>query len=72
MARSAARRDARGKMIGRANNVIRPLNKEAQMMSFMGAAAIGLGLLIVAVWVEIRERRVAIGDGDYRFGRKRS
>lgn len=41
-------------------------------MSFIGAFAIGLGLLIVAVWVEIRERRVAVGDGDYRSGRKQS
>jgi hypothetical protein len=40
------------------------------MSALLAAAVIGTGLLAVAIWVEIRERRAAPGDGSYRSSRK--
>jgi hypothetical protein len=40
------------------------------MNAFVTAGLIGIALLAVAVWVEIRERRTAPGDGDYRNSRR--
>ena len=39
------------------------------MDAFVTAVLIAVALLIVAVWVEFRERRSAPGDGDYRNSR---
>jgi hypothetical protein len=36
------------------------------MSAFVTAILIGVVLLAVAVWVEVRERRAAPGDGNYR------
>ena len=36
------------------------------MNAFITAGVIAAGLLAVAIWVEVRERRVAVGDGNYR------
>jgi len=36
------------------------------MNAFVTAALIGIALLAVAVWVEVRERRAEPGDGSYR------
>ena len=36
------------------------------MNAILTAAVIGTTLLALAIWVEIRERRVAPGDGEYR------
>lgn len=40
------------------------------MNAFITAGVIAAGLLVVAIWVEIRERRVAVGDGNYRSSGK--
>jgi hypothetical protein len=39
---------------------------EANMNAILTAAVIGTGLLALAIWIEIRERRVEPGDGSYR------
>jgi multisubunit Na+/H+ antiporter MnhC subunit len=36
------------------------------MDAVLTAAVIGTALLALAIWIEIRERRVAPGDGSYR------
>jgi hypothetical protein len=36
------------------------------MNAFVTAVLIGAALLAVAIWVEVRERRSAPGDGNYR------
>jgi multisubunit Na+/H+ antiporter MnhC subunit len=36
------------------------------MNAFVTAVVIGVALLAVAIWVEVRERRAAPGDGNYR------
>jgi multisubunit Na+/H+ antiporter MnhC subunit len=36
------------------------------MNAILTAAVIGTGLLALAIWIEIRERRVESGDGSYR------
>jgi hypothetical protein len=36
------------------------------MNAFVTAIVIGAVLLAVAIWVEVRERRAAPGDGNYR------
>jgi len=36
------------------------------MSVLITVAAISTGLLALAIWVEIRERRGAVGDGDYK------
>jgi hypothetical protein len=36
------------------------------MSALVTAAVIGTALLALAGWIEIRERRVAPGDGDYK------
>jgi hypothetical protein len=36
------------------------------MNAVVTAVMMGAALLTVAIWVEIRERRAAPGDGDYR------
>jgi hypothetical protein len=38
------------------------------MNASVTAISMGVALLAVAVWVEIRERRAAPGDGNYRSG----
>jgi hypothetical protein len=40
------------------------------MSALLTAAVIGTALLTVAIWVEIRERRAAPGDGSYRSSGK--
>jgi hypothetical protein len=43
------------------------------MDALVTAVLVGAALLAVAVWVEVRERRTAPGDGNYRsFGPPRS
>jgi hypothetical protein len=39
------------------------------MQALVTAAAIGAALLLVAVWVEFRERRGAPRDSDYKSSR---
>jgi hypothetical protein len=34
------------------------------MQALITAVAVGAGLLLVAIWIELRERRGAPGDGD--------
>jgi multisubunit Na+/H+ antiporter MnhC subunit len=36
------------------------------MNAILTAAVIGTALLALTIWVEIRERRVAPGEGEYR------
>lgn len=36
------------------------------MTAVVTAAVIGTTLLAVAIWVDVRERRPAVGDGTYR------
>jgi|SwirhisoilCB2_FD_contig_123_81726_length_571_multi_7_in_2_out_0_1 multisubunit Na+/H+ antiporter MnhC subunit len=36
------------------------------MNAILTAAVIGTALLALAIWIEIRERRVEPGDGSYR------
>lgn len=36
------------------------------MNAILTAAVIGTALLALAIWIEIRERRVEPGDGNYR------
>jgi hypothetical protein len=36
------------------------------MSALLTSAVIGIALLAIAIWVEIRERRAAPGDGSYR------
>ena len=36
------------------------------MDAFVTAVLVGVAMLVLAVWVEVRERRAAPGDGDYR------
>jgi hypothetical protein len=36
------------------------------MAAFVTAAVIGTALLTLGIWIEFRERLVAVGDGDYR------
>jgi hypothetical protein len=36
------------------------------MNAFVPAVLIGVALFAVAIWVEVRERRSAPGDGNYR------
>jgi hypothetical protein len=40
------------------------------MSALVTAAAIGAALLTLAIWVEIRERRAAPGDGSYQSSGK--
>jgi hypothetical protein len=47
-------------------SLIEKRGEGATMNAVVTAAVMVTGLLIVAIWVEIRERRVAPGDGDYR------
>jgi hypothetical protein len=42
------------------------------MNAFVTAVLMGVALLAIAVWVEVRERRVAPGDGNYRSSGPRS
>jgi hypothetical protein len=42
------------------------------MNALVTAVVMGAALLAVAVWIELRERRVAPGDGDYRSSGPRS
>jgi hypothetical protein len=43
------------------------------MNALVTAVVMGAALLAIAIWVELRERRGAPGDGDYRSsGRPRS
>jgi hypothetical protein len=39
------------------------------MQALATAVAIGTVLLVIAVWIEVRERRGAPGDGDYKSSR---
>jgi hypothetical protein len=43
-----------------------PYKESVNMNAFVTAGLIGIALLTIAIWVEIRERRPALGDGDYR------
>ena len=36
------------------------------MNAVVTAVLVGVAMLVLAVWVEVRERRAAPGDGDYR------
>jgi hypothetical protein len=38
----------------------------AKMDAFVTAVLIGIAMLVVAVWIEVRERRAAPDDGNYR------
>ena len=40
------------------------------MAALVTAALVGMGLLTLAIWIEIRERRTAPGDGAYRSSGK--
>ena len=42
------------------------------MNAFVTAVLMGVALLAIAVWVEVRERRPAPGDGNYRSSGPRS
>jgi hypothetical protein len=42
------------------------------MNAFVTAVLMGAALLAVAIWVEVRERRAAPGDGNYRSSGPRS
>ena len=42
------------------------------MNAFATAVLVGAALLALAVWVEVRERRAAPGDGNYRSSGPRS
>jgi hypothetical protein len=42
------------------------------MNAFVTAVLMGAALLAVAIWVEVRERRAAPGDGSYRSSGPRS
>ncbi len=42
------------------------------MNAFGTAVFVGAALLAIAVWVEVRERRTAPGDGNYRSSGPRS
>lgn len=35
------------------------------MNAVVTAVLVGVAMLVLAVWVEVRERRAAPGDGDY-------
>jgi hypothetical protein len=35
-------------------------------MLFVTAGLVGFAMLALAIWVEVREQRVAPGDGNYR------
>jgi multisubunit Na+/H+ antiporter MnhC subunit len=40
------------------------------MSAVLTAAVIGTALLALAIWIEIRERRAAPGDGTYQSSRR--
>jgi hypothetical protein len=42
------------------------------MNAFATAVLAGVAMLALAVWVEVRERRAATGDGNYRSSGPRS
>ena len=50
--------------------LFRQFRSEVNMSALLTAAVIGTALLTVAIWVEIRERRAAPGDGSYRSSGK--
>ncbi len=41
------------------------------MDAFVTAGLVGIALLTVAIWIEVRGQRTAPGDGDYRNSRPR-
>jgi hypothetical protein len=45
---------------------------ELNMNAFVTAVLMGVAMLALAIWVEVRERRPAPGDGNYRSSRPRS
>jgi hypothetical protein len=46
--------------------LFRQFRCEVNMSALLTAAVIGTALLALAIWIEIRERRVEPGDGRYR------